>query len=569
MTETALNNLSARKSTEGGQSVVFVLLGLGLFLLGSAALAVDFTNAYLHHETAQSAADAACSAGTMDMLLLANGGTVTSAHMNPPTDVTCSNTNVASPSTTNVACWYAAINGYTSAGLTANTDSNLVEVIFPSAADVAACPSGAACPAPGSSPVASSFLPSAWNTRPMLKVRITDRVRLPFMGLATGTRTLDVKAVAVCGLVAGNSPAPITVLSPSANKALEFGGGGDIVIYGGPQRGIQVNSNSSSAIFGSGGVDLFMGNAGPSNLGATVAVYGSSTACCNFTTNCAMVGGAVCTWTTGAIPASDYFKNIAVPAVPANGSSSHVNYPTSGCPDVTYGCTLYQPGHYSSQLQVKGTGGRETAIFVPGLYYLDADFDIGSNSCVRPSTDTGDGSKGVTFYFSGNKSLSMTGGDCSGGGIDVYTAKSGGTPVNNSVCITSGMGQGFLPSTLPSTFSGSVLFGPCTGTYGDPLGVNNPSGQQRGLLFFQGRGTTPNGGNAPKWTGGGQYWAVGNMYFHNSTSVDTDFSFNSASNGYFTGAIIADTFKMTGSGQLNMYLSANTAYTSLKVSPLR
>src|SRR5436190_9285587 len=124
MTRTVLNNLRSRKSGEGGQAVVFVVLALGLFLLGSVALAVDFTNVYMHHETAQSAADAACAAGVMDMLLLANGGTVTSAHLNPPTDVNCSNTNVGSPSTTLVPCWYAGVNGYTSPGLTANTNSN-------------------------------------------------------------------------------------------------------------------------------------------------------------------------------------------------------------------------------------------------------------------------------------------------------------------------------------------------------------------------------------------------------------------------------------------------------------
>jgi hypothetical protein len=232
---------------------------------------------------------------------------------------------------------------------------------------------------------------------------------------------------------------------------------------------------------------------------------------------------------------------------------------------------LYTPGHYT-KIQVKGTGAAyETALFVPGLYYLDQDLDINTNSCVRPATDTGDGSKGVTFYFSGSKSLNLSGGDCNSATISPFVARASGSPVNDSVCITSGAGSSTLPATLPDSFSGSVLFGPCTGTYGDPQGTSDPAGEQRGLLFFQNPSSTPSGGNAPSWTGGGTFWMVGNLYFHNSSSYNTSFTFNAGSSGtgYFTGAIITDQFTLGGNSNLQMYLNSLSGFVALKATFLK
>src|SRR6202008_27515 len=46
-----------------------------------------------------------------------------------------------------------------------------------------------------------------------------------------------------------------------------------------------------------------------------------------------------------------------------------------------------------------------TAIFDPGLYYLGSNgLVLGDNSTVRPSTATGDGNFGMTFYFSSSES---------------------------------------------------------------------------------------------------------------------------------------------------------------------
>jgi len=53
---------SIRRFSERGQTSVFVLLVLGIFLIGAVGFAVDFANCWFHRQTAQGAADAACSA---------------------------------------------------------------------------------------------------------------------------------------------------------------------------------------------------------------------------------------------------------------------------------------------------------------------------------------------------------------------------------------------------------------------------------------------------------------------------------------------------------------------------
>ena len=57
---------------------MFLLLILGTFLLASVGFAVDLSSIWFHRQAAQSAADAACVAGAMDMLYLQKG-TITSS----------------------------------------------------------------------------------------------------------------------------------------------------------------------------------------------------------------------------------------------------------------------------------------------------------------------------------------------------------------------------------------------------------------------------------------------------------------------------------------------------------
>ncbi len=62
-----------RRQGDEGQVILFVLLFLGIFLLGFIGFAVDLTNMWFHRQSAQAAADAACQAGIMDVLEIAQG----------------------------------------------------------------------------------------------------------------------------------------------------------------------------------------------------------------------------------------------------------------------------------------------------------------------------------------------------------------------------------------------------------------------------------------------------------------------------------------------------------------
>src|SRR5262245_25839489 len=87
------------RKNERGQVVVVVLLVMGIFLVGVSAFGVDFANFWFHRQAAQSAADAACTAGVMDMLVNANTGSTFGGF--PGGDFSCASSPGASP------CQYA------------------------------------------------------------------------------------------------------------------------------------------------------------------------------------------------------------------------------------------------------------------------------------------------------------------------------------------------------------------------------------------------------------------------------------------------------------------------------
>src|SRR5260370_41358036 len=65
------------RSGEAGQAILFVLLAMGIFLLGALCFAFDMSNMWFHRQAAQTAADAACAAGAMAILVDAEGGATT------------------------------------------------------------------------------------------------------------------------------------------------------------------------------------------------------------------------------------------------------------------------------------------------------------------------------------------------------------------------------------------------------------------------------------------------------------------------------------------------------------
>src|ERR1700681_767250 len=96
------------RSSESGQALVFLVLALALVFLGAGALSVDMSNLWFHRQAAQNAADAACTAGAMDLLVDAQGGATGHQGFVNGTAFNCSVGSTATP------CQYAAKNGYTS-----------------------------------------------------------------------------------------------------------------------------------------------------------------------------------------------------------------------------------------------------------------------------------------------------------------------------------------------------------------------------------------------------------------------------------------------------------------------
>ncbi len=605
--------LLAQLPNERGQTTIMVVLALGLFLLGAVGFGVDVASLWFHRQAAQTAADAACTAGVMDMLVQDEGaGTPGSAWvMSQPAD--CVGNSTIAP------CWYAAHNGYNGAGLVAGAPSNDVKLSYTKPAESTFTDCGAS--------------PTVGCVFSYFQVNVVDRVKVFFMGMISGSRTMDVGARAVCGVVQASAPVPIIVLNPSCPHALEVSGSAQINVIGGPTRSIQVNSSNTTcasatrnagcptqtgngACPGTGAINLCDG--GPTFDGSSFGVTGfpGGTPDSGFDTQ---NSGR---WEE-ATPINDPYAFVNAPAAPTlapttgagpglapdpypsqcltNTNPCQVAHLTNGCPD-TAGCLEYGPGLYTSPIIIKN----QTAIFDPGIYYIqptayskkynagspsictsgevpgtiyyDLVFDTGS--LVRPSTAAGDGSGGTMFYLSGA-------GGSTGYGSVYIDANSGSRMVDpftsNSLWACPG---GTAPPSqlgLPSFLNGNVLMGQCTagGTYIGATGET--SGAVRGLLFFDDRANNMID-RQPSMQGGGGLVLAGNLYFHNCNSAGTgtdcdeppagynaffQLQGNPSSGTYVLGNITADELVLSGNGSISMALNPNAIYHIMKATLLQ
>lgn len=553
-----LKQIRVPLASERGQAMIVAVLALGIFLLGAIAFGVDIANLWFHRQAAQTAADSACTAGAMDLLVDATGGLTNQGNFTAGTAFDCSGSFKTSPA----PCQYAALNGYDS---TNSSPGNDVSVSFPGSASVP----GVTAPPAGIAP------------DPFIRVDVIDHVQMFFSGLLSGSTTQDVRAFAVCGLVLAKSPIPIIVLRLQDPGTLTVQGTPTISIIGGPSRSIQVNSSDPAAVSmgGTGGINLECG--GNAFTGSDLGVFGGPNTVTYASGDCpgtpippgfpTSKGGGFTPGATGAwqnsSPIDDPFAQIPAPPQPANGTATTVVYKTDGCPD-TNGCIEYTAGYYAGGITVQNA----TAIFDPGVYYLNGGLGLQSRSMVRPAIGAPDpqGIGGTMFYLTG------TAQKCSGQtGLVCVGANSGSRVIDPFA--TSGVqcpgGPAPDPNLgLPATVTGNVLLAPCTGTYGDPLG------QYRGILFFQDRSSATGGG----WGGGGGFLLAGSMYFHqcngsgtglNCSSADFNSNFNlqgnSGNTSYILGEIITDTLTMGGTPTINMALNPNATYSILKASLLR
>jgi Putative Flp pilus-assembly TadE/G-like len=541
---------------ERGQTTIIIVLALSLFLLAFTGLAVDYSNLWFHRQAAQGAADAACQAGAMDMYLLATGSVVGSpASFSPGFAPTALGNHVCSATDAAVPCKYASLNAYSGAGLTVGTESNEVKFSFPSTI------SGVTAPL------------TTLTSVPFMRVDVTDRVRVYLASLITGAKTQDVLATAKCGLVQAKSPIPIIILHPTMASSFSFVGNPNVAITGGPSQSIQVNSSNSGAVsypWGNGLVDLSLG--GPDGTGSTFGVFGgaSNPPCTSPCKN--WNDGTTGQWSSPSSPDSDPFASLLAPT---NTGTCVNKYNGTVCKDlvVHYGATVdatHDPGCPVNILEVSpprfctrywpGTHGaisiaNENALFVPGVYYMTGNLSLGANSVARPSAATGDGSSGTMFYLSGTSGIDL--GATSGGG---WTNKFPLASFNTSSPVP--VECGTTPVTIPATLNGNIFLGPCTGTYGDPLG------QYRGMIFFHDRATAPTN---LKLRGGSGLLVAGNMYFHQDTTFGDQLSLygNTGSDTRVLGDIVLDQLQLGGGGTINMELNPAAAYSVLKVALLQ
>jgi putative Flp pilus-assembly TadE/G-like protein len=515
-TRTIFHRLAGHQ--DEGQVSIMVVLAVGTFLIAFVGFGVDMTNLFLHRQTAQGAADAACVAAGMDMEKQRVNGRCTSA---AGTSYPCGNFTsgttfncATAGSPTPAPCAYAALNGYNGANgtipLPQGVEGNSVQVSFPAS-------------------VSGAVTPDATLTGPypFVQVDVYDAVKVYFSSWLSGSRTQSVHALAKCGLQVVNQPVPILVLDPTEAKSFQVNGNPLVQIIGGPNRSIQVNSEAFSAqasgdaaylSASTNQVQVDLTHAGLNYDGANFGVTGGpDTAPGGFLTSSPF------SWQSHVSPVDDPFALVPPPADPGvKGTTTPIAYGTDGCPDpaatVANGkCIEFTAGYYDTGISVQNY----TAIFDPGVYYIKGGtFQIQANSLVRPGTAAGDGSMGTIFYLtcatpgsctSKNVATVLVGANAGGNTADAFDTSRAHCPGDTAWDSRAG---------IPATVGGNVFLAPCTkdGTYPQaPQGLG--IGAQRGILFFADRSAAAQGGQT--FNGGGGLLLTGTMYFRDCPNLLT------------------------------------------------
>jgi hypothetical protein len=595
--------------SQSGQASVYLILMMGIFLLAAVGFAVDLSSVWFHRQAAQSAADASCVAGAMDMLYLNKGTITTSPNFNPGTAGDCSASSSAA------ICKYAGFNGYTATTSAAswgtNTLAGAVAVNWSFPASV------------------TGVRASAGVTYPFLQVVVREQPATWFMGLL-GVKSLTIGASCTCGLPPGAGAPPIVILDPSTTEALWVSGGAHIVILGGPAVSIGVNSSangssasnsSNNAVYcdGGNGYPIDTSAAGPAGTGGQLAIVGGPTTNQSCGAQTILNDNANTLWKSPAAATADPYAAVSPPTQPiapqiltstpvgdstgciqnAVTSSSNgcarkdptyglitgiwVGPGTDSCPNtianssagtlhnvgqdpgtyvVYYGnCLEFSPGYYPTGINVTNLAGwaNDVSIFQPGVYYLNGNLTVGSSSTIRNAwIGTQPSTQGVLFYF-------LSGGPVFSGGSGAANSNISSVPSYYLNC--SGT---TTPGAMPATLSGNILASQCSagGTYvGVPSSDSYSASGLRGMLFFAGHSDTY---NAVLLGAGGSLNFTGGLYFHNSGYAD-DVEFDGAGNSttYAVGNIVVDQLKLSGAGTIKMDLTGSSLSGSPSVSILQ
>ena len=460
------------RNRENGQAVLLVVTAVALVLAGALGLAIVSAQLFGHLQMAQPASDAAALAGAMSIYAKTNTG----GNAFGSATFTCTNgTDGRTP------CAYARNNGF---GLTGSADA--VVVSFPaSVAGVTGSP---------------DFSPA------FVQVAITRTVPTTFMKFF-GAASTNVTAVATAAITQVISPVPIVVLDPTGSPSFSLSGTPNVTICGGPQRSIQVNSRAAGALSVGGSSSVDLSKAGPADTGACTtgtggdfAVFGSTAA----TPGWLNPFGATEHYNQKSAPLPDPLSSASVPAKPTSaGTQTSSGFGTNAgqgdCPaSAGKGCTILGPGYYASGIQVKNT----TAIFQPGIYYLNDGFSNAANGDIVMCSTT---------------CVADTSGCCSNNGVLIYLSASAGA-LN-------------LTSNSNATLLGS-----------------SPSSSYLGILFFVARTAAD---QSPSLGGGGGISLQGALYMPTQT---LSFGGHGGSGTLVRGEIIVNDLSMGGSSSITMEL---------------
>ena len=480
------------RNGEKGQAIILVVVSMGLVLIGALGLAIDGAQIYANRVLAQAAADAAAQAGIMAIF---------DGNWANPVAGTCTTTSTLDP------CIYARNNSF------GQTADDVVAFDFPSAASVGVDPTTLS----SSDPVN------------LLRVTITRTLQTSLMRLL-GSPTSSAKAVGVAAIVSVIAPIPIIVTHPTLPGSLRLGGNPNITICGGAGRSIQVNSSDVNAVdTGGSNATVNLSRAGTADLfgdcsRGTGADFGNSGGPASSSTPSWLTPvGSTEHYIQPASWIKDPLAGVAAPSRPAvvDPAKAPLANGVSGCPaSPPKPCQLYSPGAYSSGINVQN----ETAVFIPGLYYMDTGGFQG-------------GAHGTMVMATGFPNSTETGGQ----GMVVYNHGGG-------------------------TFA--------VGANGDAnlTGASDASAY-KGILFFQDRNSpaATGGGGSHTLGGGGNLVLNGTIYITNTTMTSTVYQNvrlrgNSGNQTLIRGEIIVSALDLGGGGAIQMNLNPASILTVRQVA---
>jgi hypothetical protein len=342
----------ARQDRRSGQSLIFVVVALGLVLVGGMGLAFDSAQLYGHRQMAQAAADAAAQAGILSIYGVTNTGNSDSSKDFGSAAYACAD----GPNTT--PCRYASLNGFGGVGT-----NDTINITFPTSV-------------PGVT-LSTHYTPAA------IKVVVSRPVSATLTKLLGATST-TVTANATAAILVGNAPLPMVILHPTLANALDISGGNaTIKICGGPQMGVQVNSRNTTAVSVNGTVDLSQG--GPTDTGANCGGSGSDLGVSGGPTSAGAwyLKGSTGKYQQPTIPVQDPFRNIPAPTEPGDAPLPETRTPGTGdCPSTaTKDCKLYSPGRYPDTGEKGIEIKNQLAIFKPGIYYITGSKGFKTGAC--------------------------------------------------------------------------------------------------------------------------------------------------------------------------------------------